>query len=177
MMIGRFVLAAALLSLSAPLIAQNAPIPSITAYPGSKIYRQANKDLDRTTFDIPGPKGVWRTKTVEGRRRWTVYQGPRGTSGLAVFEHYRARAIAAGFRPLATCALKLCPSTLLNGLGPNAEVFGPMAVAGDGSIEDTHYLVARRIREDTIDELRIAVRGPVLPVALVDMVSRERPTP
>ncbi len=176
-MIGRFAIATAMVSLAAPLLAQNAPIPSITAYPGSKIYREAKKDLDRTSFDVPGLKGVWRVKPVEGRRRWTVYQGPRDTSGFAVFQHYRASAAAAGFKIVATCSLKLCPSSLLNGLGANSEVFGPMAVAGDGSVEDTHYLVARRVRDDAVDELRVAVRGPVLPVALVDMVSRERPTP
>ncbi len=176
-MIGRFAFALALAVLPTPLFAQNAPVPSITAYPGTKVYREASKGLDRTTFDLPGLKGVWRPKTVEGTRRWTVYQGPRGTSGFAVFQHYRAQAIAAGFKTVATCSRKTCPSMLLNGLGANGEVFGPMAVAGDGSIEDTHYLVARRVRDDAIDELRIAVRGPVLSVALVDMVSRERPTP
>jgi hypothetical protein len=174
---GKMALAAALILLAPPICAQTAPKAKIIPFPGTKIYRTVDKDLDRTTFDVPGLKGIWRAKTVEGARRWTIYQGPRGTSGFAVFEHYRARATAAGFRVVASCANKSCPSGLLNGLGPNADVFGPMAVAGDGSVEDTHYLIARRVRDDTVDELRIAVRGPVLPVALVDMVSRERPMP
>jgi hypothetical protein len=174
---GQIALATALAVLATQGFAQTAPQAKIIPYPGSKIFRTADKDIDRTTFEVPGLKGVWRVKPVEGARRWTVYQGPSGTSGFAVFQHYRAGATAAGFRIVASCSRQTCPSTLLNGTGANAEVFGPMAVAGNGSVDDTHYLIGRRVRDDIVDDLRIAVRGSVMPVALVDMVTRDRSTP
>jgi hypothetical protein len=58
-----------------------------------------------------------------------------------------------------------------NGMGgPNNEIVRAMSNAGDGSIEDSHYLVASRPTLDGTEYIRIAVRGPALPVALVDIV-------
>lgn len=156
---------------------QEIPDPVPDAFAGSRDYNQGSVGLDSVLFVVPRAKSVGTGLQVEGQRRWTVYQGPSGTTGFAVFAHYKRELAQRGYTIVYTCSRKACPYNLLSaGMGGILNpIVAAMAAAGDGSVDDTHYIVARRLTPDGTDYARIAVRGPVLPVASVDIVSSDSP--
>ena len=157
--------------------AQELPDPTPAGFPGSREYRQASVGLDSVLFVVPRAKAIGTGLQVEGQRNWTVYQGPSGTSGFAVFAYYKSELAQRGYTVVYTCSRKACPYNLLTaGMGGLLNpIVAEMSAAGDGSVDDTHYIVARRLTRDGTDYARIAVRGPVLPVASVDIVSSDTP--
>jgi hypothetical protein len=146
--------------------------PVIERFAGSRIADQGIKALDQVRFVTRTTAKGFEGPTLKGRRAWTVFQGPRGHSGFELFAYYRSAAAASGFKTLYTCSRATCPGTLFYaGMGGlQNETVMAMGSAGDGSIDDSHYLVASRPTLDGIEYIRIVVRGPALPVALVDLV-------
>ena len=161
-----------------PALAQDvkgAVEPPITGrYEGSFIKEQISRAFDQTTMATRiNPQGQFERIAVEGRRTITALQGPRGRSSLEVFTNYANALKGAGFRILYTCSRETCPRTmLLEALGPdmNSELRRPLAVFGNGSTEDKHYLVASRSVPGGTEYARIAAMGPSLPVVMVDTV-------
>jgi outer membrane protein OmpA-like peptidoglycan-associated protein len=148
-------------------------MPILARYEGSVIVDQGVKAFDRVEFTTRVlPNSKFESTNIEGRRVWTVLQGPSGRSGLEVFLNYQRAIDAQGFKTLYTCSRTQCNNNLLyDGMGGmRNEVVGAMGRAGDGSIDDVHYLVAQRSTPNGTDTVRLAVRGPKLPVALVDVV-------
>jgi OmpA-OmpF porin, OOP family len=177
----RVVLAAMSALLLAPVLAPalakdrsgTTDMPVLARYEGSIIVDQGVKAFDRVEFTtgvLPG--GGFQSTGLEGRRVWTVLQGPSGRSGLEVFLNYQRAIDAQGFKTLYTCSRDQCNGRLFyDGMGGTRnEVVSAMGRAGDGSIDDAHYLVAQRTTIAGTDTVRLAVRGPKLPVALLDLV-------
>ncbi len=148
--------------------------PIVGRYEGSFVKEQTVRAFDQTTMATrPNAQGQFERITVEGRRTLTALQGPRGRSALEVFTNYGNALKGAGFRTLYTCSRETCPrSMLLDGLGPDptSELRRPLALFGNGSIEDRHYLVASRSVPTGTEYVRIAAMGPSLPVVVVDIV-------
>ena len=62
---------------------------------------------------------------------------------------------------------------LLAGLSDDpasSEIVRALSLYGDGSIDDPHYLVASRVVATGTQYVRIAARGPSLPVVVLDIV-------
>ncbi len=153
------------------------PDPVPDSFAGSRDYARSGLGLDSVLFVVPRAKAVGTGLQVEGQRSWTVYQGPSGTSGFAVFIHYKRELTERGYTIVYTCSRKACPYNLMSaGMGGLLNpIVSAMGSAGDGSVDDTHYIVARRLTPNGTDYARIAVRGPTLPVASVDIVSSDQP--
>jgi OmpA-OmpF porin, OOP family len=100
-------------------------------------------------------------------------QGPRGRSGFEVLASYREAIAKAGFQNIYACSREQCPSDLFaHGMGGNIYSAIPRALAldGDGSIEDRHYLLAKRATPNGDEYLRLAVGGSKLPVSVLDVL-------
>lgn len=142
--------------------------PIVGRYEGSFIKEQSVRAFDRTAMATQfNARGQFERIDVEGRRTLTALQGPRGRSALEIFTNYANALKSAGFRVLYTCSRANCPSRMLEGLD---ELRRQLSLYGDGSIEDQHYLVASRRVPVGTEYIRIAARGPVLPVVIVDIV-------
>lgn len=148
--------------------------PYLGRYEGSAIKEQSVRAFDRTTMMTRlNAQGKFEGIAVEGRRTVTALQGPRGRSALEVFTNYANAVTSAGFKVIFRCSRGQCPRGMLfSGLGPdsNSELGRSLAVLGDGSIEDEHYLVASRGVPAGTEYFRIAARGPKLPVIVIDLV-------
>ena len=148
--------------------------PIVGRYEGSFVKEQTVRAFDQTTMATrPNAQGQFERIAVEGRRTLTALQGPRGRSALEIFTNYGNALKGAGFRTLYTCSRENCPrNMLLEGLGPdmNSELRRPLAVFGNGSNEDKHYMVASRSVPAGTEYVRIAAMGPSLPVVMVDIV-------
>jgi OmpA-OmpF porin, OOP family len=143
--------------------------PIVGRYEGSYVKEQSVRAFDRTAMAARlNERGQFESIAVEGRRTLTALQGPRGRSSLEIFTNYANALKSAGFRVLYTCSRSNCPPGL--GPGGSAELRRPLAVLGDGSIEDQHYLVASRSVPAGTEYARIAAMGPSLPVVVVDIV-------
>ena len=154
---------------------KNAFEPPITGrYEGSLIKEQSVRAFDRTTMMTSrSAQGKFAGIAVEGKRTVTALQGPRGRSALEIFTNYANALKGAGFRTEFACGREKCPrGMLIDGLGANGnvELSRALAIFGDGSIEDEHYLVASRNVPNGTEYIRIAARGPKLPVVVIDLV-------
>lgn len=165
------------LTLPMPVPAQNvkgAVEPPITGrYEGSLIKQQSVRAFDRATFMTKlNAQRKYEGIPVEGERTLTALQGPRGRSALELFTNYANALRDAGFRTDYSCSREQCPRDMLfAGLGDDAAEIGrALSVYGDGSIEDSHYLVASRVVGAGTQYVRIAARGPNLPVVVLDIV-------
>jgi OmpA-OmpF porin, OOP family len=151
---------------------QNSSIVSL--YSGSIVKEQSQTAFDRTTLTTGVAKdGKLSEQAYEGRRFWTATQGPRGRSGFEIFASYRQAISQAEFQTVFTCSRDQCPNSLFSrGLGGNSYSALPRALAlyGDGSIEDRHYLLAKRPTPNGDEFIRLAVGGPKLPVAVLDVL-------
>ena len=148
--------------------------PYVGRYEGSVIKEQSVRAFDRTMLMTRlSAQGKFDGIAVEGRRTVTALQGPRGRSALEVFTNYANALKSAGFEIVFRCSRDQCPRGVLSGgLGPDmtSELRRSLAVFGDGSIEDEHYLVASRGVPAGTEYFRIAARGPKLPVIVIDLV-------
>ena len=148
--------------------------PIVGRYQGSFVKEQSVRAFDRAEMAAKlNERGQFDRIAVAGRRTLTALQGPRGRSALEIFTNYAEALQRAGFRVLYTCSRANCPKgMLLEGLGPNggSELRRPLAVFGDGSIEDQHYLLASRSVPEGTEYVRIAAMGPQLPVVVIDVV-------
>jgi OmpA-OmpF porin, OOP family len=146
----------------------------VSRFEGSVIKDQAQVAFDRTTLTTGvASDGSLLQLSFEGSRLWTAMQGPRGRSGFEVFASYREAISKAGFQFVYACSREQCPSELFRrGLGGDAYSAIPRALTlhGDGSIEDRHYLLAKRGTPAGDEYLRVAVAGPKLPVAVLDLL-------
>lgn len=147
--------------------------PILSRYQGSVIKEQIIAAFDQVAMAIkPLPNDKFETITAEGKRTLTAFQGPRGRSSLEVFTNYANALTSAGFTAVYRCSREQCPrSMFLNGLGPEvyAGIRKMIAMYGDGSITDGHYMVARRKVPAGDEYVRLVVRGN-LPVAAIDIV-------
>ncbi|PAX09384.1 hypothetical protein [Sphingomonas lenta] len=161
----------AALTAASPALAQQEIVPP----PGAVAYKAAEKDFDQVRYATI-ERGQLAGPTVEGPRRWTVYQGPRqGSGSFSVFRHLQSQAAQAGYTTVYTCTRTCSHDLFYKALGGLlGEEAGAIARAGSGSIEDRNYLVARRERADGTDWLRIATIGSTLPVAFVDQTFARR---
>ena len=148
--------------------------PIVGRYEGSVIKEQSVRAIDRATMSTRAdPPGKFESITVEGRRTLTALQGPRGRSALEIFTNYANALNSAGFKTIFRCGREQCPRGMLTvGLGPDPSsgLRRPLAILGDGSIEDGHYLVASRAVPAGTEYVRIAAMGPNLPVVVLDVV-------
>jgi outer membrane protein OmpA-like peptidoglycan-associated protein len=169
----------ALVTVAAPLAAKPmtnkfAEPPLISRYDGSVIKNQGSAEFDRTTLTTSiGKDGTFAELVFEGRRTWTAMQGPSGRSGFEVFASYREAIQQAGFQTVFTCSRDQCPNKLFtHGLGGDLYSAIPHALVlyGDGSTQDRHYLLARRKTPAGDEYIRVAVGGPKMPVAVVDVM-------
>ncbi len=146
----------------------------VSRYEGSIIKDQAQSAFDRTLLTTGVTKdGRLLEQAFEGRRSWTAMQGPKGRSGFEVFASYRDAIAQSGFETVYTCSREKCPAALFSrGLGGDAYSALPraLAVLGDGSIEDRHYLLARHAKPGGDEFIRLVVGGPKLPVAVLDLM-------
>lgn len=154
--------------------AKGAVEPPITGrYEGSLIKQQSVRAFDRAIFMTKlNAQRKYEGIAVEGQRTLTALQGPRGRSALELFTNYANALRDAGFRTDFSCSREQCPRDMLfAGLGDDgAEIGRALSVYGDGSIEDSHYLVASRVVAAGTQYVRIAARGPSLPVVVLDIV-------
>ena len=143
--------------------------PIVGRYTGSAIKDQSVKAFDRTQLAIRfGAQGKFEGPTIEGRRIWTALQGPKGRSGFEAFSNYQRAIAAQGFTTLYTCSREKCPRGLFfEGVG--GELARALSVFGDGSLDDGHYLAASRSTPAGVEYVRLAVRGPTLPVTILDI--------
>ena len=148
--------------------------PIVSRYEGSTIKQQAVVAFDRTVLTTGVAKnGSFTEQTFEGRRIWTAMQGPKGRSGFEVFVSYREAISQAGFQVAYTCSREKCNYTLFSqGLGGDSYsgLSRALAIYGDGSTADRHYLLARRATPDGDEFIRLVVGGPTLPVAVLDVM-------
>lgn len=148
--------------------------PILGRYEGSVIKEQSVRAFDQTTMATQfKARGLFERIPVEGRRTVTALQGPRGRSALEIFTNYANALKSAGFRTLYACGRDNCPAGMLfEGLSPDlsSELRRPLAVYGNGSTEDKHYLVASRNVPGGTEYVRIAAMGPSLPVVVLDIV-------
>jgi outer membrane protein OmpA-like peptidoglycan-associated protein len=146
----------------------------VSRYEGSVIKEQTQTAFDQTVLTTGvAANGNLSELRFEGRRTWTAMQGPSGRSAFEIFASYRAAISQAGFQTVYTCSREQCPQRLFgSGLGGNASSALPRALSlyGDGSVEDRHYLLARRSTPDGEEYIRLATSGPRLPVAVLDIL-------
>ena len=148
--------------------------PIVGRYEGSLIKQQSVRAFDRATFMTKlNAQRKYEGIAVEGQRTVTALQGPRGRSAFELFTNYANALRGAGFRTEYTCSRDQCPRDMLfAGLSddPSSEIVRALSLYGDGSIDDPHYLVASRIVATGTQYVRIAARGPSLPVVVLDIV-------
>ena len=172
---------ACLLALAQPLAATAQDVkgavepPIVGRYEGSLIKQQSVRAFDRATFMIKlNAQRKYEGIAVEGQRMVTALQGPRGRSAFELFTNYANALRGAGFRTEYTCSHEQCPRDMLfAGLSDDpssSEIVRALSLYGDGSIDDAHYLVASRVVAAGTQYVRIAARGPSLPVVVLDIV-------
>ena len=170
---------ACLLAIAQPLAAPAQDVkgavepPIVGRYEGSVIKLQSVRAFDRTTFMTKAnAQRKYEGIAVEGQRTVTALQDPRGRSALELFTNYANALRDAGFRTEYGCSREQCPRDMLfAGLGDDGTAIRrALSDYGDGSIDDAHYLVASRVVATGTQYVRIAARGPSLPVVVLDIV-------
>lgn len=128
--------------------------PAVARFKGSTIRAQTRQDFDAYTVPL-GPadrseKKFKKEEQVEGKVVKTLYQGPAGSSPLAIYRSYEDALRKAGFEILFSCAIKQCSQegSLQNTLGYSGKYLGQL---GGRSLDDaaTYLLTARHAKNNT----------------------------